>query len=126
MAECRRALWLLGVAPPLDHRGVLLAWRRRVAQTHPDRHLGDAAREAAAAARDRLGAGWVWAHAGLCWLTLAGRQPDREGGGQAGGPLLPHTLVYGLRCLRRAIAFLTTRGPLEKSRPVPLKVMPPG
>jgi hypothetical protein len=49
VAECRRALWLLGVAPPTDHRGVLVAWRKRVAQTHPDRHLGDAAREEAAA-----------------------------------------------------------------------------
>lgn len=52
-AECRRALWLLGVEPPLDARGVLQAWRRRVAQTHPDRHLGDAEREAAAATLTR-------------------------------------------------------------------------
>jgi hypothetical protein len=49
VAECRRALWLLGVVPPTDSKGVLVAWRKRVAQTHPDRHLGDAAREEAAA-----------------------------------------------------------------------------
>lgn len=53
MAECRRALWLLGIEPPTDAKGVLLAWRRRVAQTHPDRHLGDAAREEAAATLTR-------------------------------------------------------------------------
>ena len=53
VAECRRALWLLGVEPPLDEQGVLAAWRRRVAQTHPDRHLGDAAREEAAATLTR-------------------------------------------------------------------------
>jgi hypothetical protein len=51
VAECRRALWLLGVVPPTDRKGVLVAWRKRVAQTHPDRHLGDAAREEAAAKR---------------------------------------------------------------------------
>lgn len=52
-AECRRALWLLGVEPPLDGKAVLAAWRRRVAQTHPDRHLGDAGREEAAATLTR-------------------------------------------------------------------------
>ncbi len=53
VAECRRALWLLGITAPVDHQGVLKAWRRRVAQTHPDRHLGDAAREQAAATLTR-------------------------------------------------------------------------
>ena len=48
VAECRRALWLLGIEPPTDAKGVLLAWRRRVAQTHPDRHVGDPEREEAA------------------------------------------------------------------------------
>lgn len=53
VADCRRALWLLGVSPPLDHADVLQAWRRRVAQSHPDRHLGDARREEAAATLTR-------------------------------------------------------------------------
>ncbi len=53
VAECRRALWLLGVLAPVDHDGVLKAWRKRVAQTHPDRHIGDAAREQAAATLTR-------------------------------------------------------------------------
>ena len=48
VAECRRALWLLGLEPPVDSKAVLLAWRGRVAQTHPDRHVGDADRERAA------------------------------------------------------------------------------
>ena len=52
-ADCRRALWLLGVAPPLDHDGVLRAWRGRVAQAHPDRHVGDERREQAAATLTR-------------------------------------------------------------------------
>ncbi len=53
VADCRRALWLLGVTPPVDHAGVLRAWRARVAQTHPDRHLGDERREEAAATLTR-------------------------------------------------------------------------
>ncbi len=53
VADCRRALWLLGVVPPVDHAGVLKAWRARVAQAHPDRHLGDAKREQAAATLTR-------------------------------------------------------------------------
>ncbi|MFM7551246.1 MAG: hypothetical protein ACKO7Q_00130, partial [Actinomycetota bacterium] len=51
--DCRRALWLLGAQPPLDHAGVLKAWRGRVAQAHPDRHVGDERREQAAATLTR-------------------------------------------------------------------------
>ena len=53
VADCRRALWLLGAQPPLDHAGVLKAWRARVAQSHPDRHVGDERREQAAATLTR-------------------------------------------------------------------------
>lgn len=52
-ADCRRALWLLGAQPPLDHAGVLKAWRGRVARAHPDRHVGDERREQAAATLTR-------------------------------------------------------------------------
>jgi len=71
VAECRRALWLLGVVAPVDHAGVLKAWRKRVAQTHPDRHVGDEAREQAAATfRKKLG---------VVRVALTQRQTDSQG-----------------------------------------------
>jgi hypothetical protein len=35
---CARALWLLGLTPPVETEELTSAWRQRVARTHPDRH----------------------------------------------------------------------------------------
>ena len=46
--DCRRALWLLGLAPPVDAREVNASWRARVALSHPDLHAGTPAKAEAA------------------------------------------------------------------------------
>ncbi len=46
--DCARALWLLGLEPPVSARQLTAAWRERVVLTHPDRHLGDERRAHAA------------------------------------------------------------------------------
>ena len=80
--DCARALWLLGLEPPVGDRELAAAWRERVAQAHPDRHQDDAARRQAAetltralnAARDVLA---TWIDAGRDWPEpLAGRGPS--------------------------------------------------
>ena len=53
VADCRRALWLLGITAPVDSDGVVRRWRERVGKAHPDRHVGDPAREQAAATLTR-------------------------------------------------------------------------
>jgi hypothetical protein len=35
---CARALWLLGLTPPVEPDELTAAWRQRVARAHPDRH----------------------------------------------------------------------------------------
>jgi hypothetical protein len=75
--DCARALWLLGLTPPVDHDEVSTAWKQRVSRAHPDRHRGRGSREHAAEtltralndARDTLS--W-WIDQGLDW-------PDRRG-----------------------------------------------
>ncbi len=76
--ECARALWLLGLVPPVGTREVNAAWRARVARTHPDLH-GATTRKASAAetltralneAKDTL---LQWIDDGLPW-------PDASGG----------------------------------------------
>ena len=47
-SEVARALWLLGLVPPVEPSELTRAWRERVARTHPDLH-GDDARKAQAA-----------------------------------------------------------------------------
>ncbi len=46
--DCRRALWLLGLSAPVTADELTAAYRARVSQAHPDRHVGSAAREEAA------------------------------------------------------------------------------
>ncbi len=79
--DCARALWLLGLEPPVEPDELAAAWRERVAQAHPDRHQDDAGRRRAAetltralnAARDILA---TWIEAGRDWPEpLAGRAP---------------------------------------------------
>ncbi len=51
--DCARALWLLGLEAPVTGPEISAAYRTRVARTHPDRHAGSAAKEAAAATLTR-------------------------------------------------------------------------
>lgn len=76
--DCARALWLLGLTPPVSAEAVAAAWRERVARAHPDRHRGTAEREQAAEvltralneARDVL---VRWIDEGRPWPTSRGR-----------------------------------------------------
>lgn len=87
--DCARALWLLGLTPPVSAEAVAAAWRERVARAHPDRHRGAAEREQAAEvltralneARDVL---VRWIDEGRPWPTSRGRvvidlDPREEG-----------------------------------------------
>jgi len=47
-ADVARALWLLGLEPPVDERQLTVAWRGRVARTHPDLHIESDRRSEAA------------------------------------------------------------------------------
>jgi hypothetical protein len=72
--DCRRALWLLGLKPPVTARAVNQAWRARVARTHPDLHAASPQKSEAAAtltralneARDVL---LAWLAEGRPWPT---------------------------------------------------------
>jgi hypothetical protein len=46
--ECARALWLLGIEPPVTAAQLQAAYRARIAQAHPDLHLDSEARTEAA------------------------------------------------------------------------------
>src|SRR5439155_24514740 len=46
--ECARALWLLGLTPPVSGEQLTRAWRARVSRSHPDLHLASESRSAAA------------------------------------------------------------------------------
>ena len=47
-SECARALWLLGLQPPVDTDELAAAWKRRVARAHPDLHAVSEQRSEAA------------------------------------------------------------------------------
>ena len=36
--QCARALWLLGLQPPVEPDELARAWKQRVARSHPDLH----------------------------------------------------------------------------------------
>jgi hypothetical protein len=46
--ECARALWLLGLTPPVSGEELTRAWRARVSRSHPDLHVASESRSAAA------------------------------------------------------------------------------
>jgi hypothetical protein len=46
--DCARALWLLGLEPPVSAQQLAAAWRERVSRTHPDRHLESRSKSEAA------------------------------------------------------------------------------
>jgi hypothetical protein len=46
--DCSRALWLLGLSAPVTADELTAAYRARISQAHPDRHVGSAERSEAA------------------------------------------------------------------------------
>lgn len=76
--ECARALWLLGLVPPVSAREVNAAWRARVARTHPDLHGGD--RRKAEAAETLTRALNEAKDALLAWIADDLPWPDAAGG----------------------------------------------
>jgi len=75
--DCARALWLLGIEPPVTSAQLQAAYRARIAQAHPDLHLDSEARTEAAnvlsrainEARDLVS---DWIAAERDWPALAG------------------------------------------------------
>ena len=75
--DCARALWLLGIEPPVTSAQLQAAYRARIAQAHPDLHLDSEARTEAAnvlsrainEARDLVS---EWIAADRDWPALAG------------------------------------------------------
>ena len=75
--ECARALWLLGLVPPVSTREVNAAWRARVARTHPDLHAAttkkvDAAETLTRALNEAKDTLLRWIEEGLPWPDPAG------------------------------------------------------
>ncbi len=80
--QCARALWLLGLEPPVDERELARAWRTRVAQSHPDLHLASDTRSAAAnlltsALNDARKVVADWIDSGREWPVPAGDRPAK-------------------------------------------------
>ena len=81
--DCARALWLLGIEPPVTAAQLQAAYRARIAQAHPDLHLDSEARTEAAnvlsrainEARD-LVSDWISRRPGLAGAARA-RAPLR-------------------------------------------------
>jgi hypothetical protein len=83
--DCARALWLLGLEPPVDEAELSRAWKQRVARTHPDLHASSEQHSEAATvltralndARDTLAA---WIMAGREWPepSMGGRRAERR------------------------------------------------
>jgi hypothetical protein len=83
-ADCARALWLLGLTPPVDTEELARAWKQRVARSHPDLHAVSEQRSEAATvltralndARDTVQA---WIASGREWPqpSMGGRQAQR-------------------------------------------------
>jgi hypothetical protein len=75
--DCARALWLLGIEPPVTPAELQTAYRARIAQAHPDLHLDSEARTEAAnvlsralnEARDLVS---EWIAADRSWPALEG------------------------------------------------------
>ncbi|MDX6593538.1 MAG: hypothetical protein QOJ13_2734 [Gaiellales bacterium] len=100
-AECARALWLLGLEPPVERDELARAWKLRVARTHPDLHAQSERRSEAATvlttainqARDTVSA---WIDSGREWPAPSGKPkaPKRRRQQPAEATICRHT---GLR-----------------------------
>ena len=86
-ADVARALWLLGLEPPVDERELARAWRGHVARTHPDLHIESDRRAEAAtllttALNDARRVVAEWIDSGREWPaadggTVARPRPER-------------------------------------------------
>ncbi len=88
--DCARALWLLGLQTPVTADDLTVAYRARISQAHPDRHVGSAAREEAANTLTRalndaravvsewIGSGREWPRAPSAAATARGRPCRRS------------------------------------------------
>ncbi len=75
--QCARALWLLGLRAPVDDAQLASAWRARIRQAHPDRHVDSEDRVEAAtlltrALNDARAVVAEWIASGRPW-------PSRDG-----------------------------------------------
>jgi hypothetical protein len=80
--DCARALWLLGLNPPVTADQLTTAWRTRVSRAHPDRHIASQARTEAAHVMTRAlnEARMVvaeWIASGRDWPNARGRRELR-------------------------------------------------
>jgi hypothetical protein len=122
---CARALWLLGLTPPVTEDELTAAWRARITKAHPDRHAGSAERTDAAnvmtrALNDARAVVAEWIASGRDWPDGRGRRvvsladepepwPEREPE-PAPAPVCRHT---GLRRGDR-VRLWPYDGPLER------------
>ena len=88
-ADVARALWLLGLEPPVDERELARAWRGRVARTHPDLHIESDRRAEAAtllttALNDARRVVAEWIESGREWPAPDGGTVARPATGAAG------------------------------------------
>jgi hypothetical protein len=75
--QCARALWLLGLTPPVSERDLAAAFRARIRQAHPDRHVDSSARTNAATVLTRA---ITEARAVVAeWIDSGRDWPDRRG-----------------------------------------------
>jgi hypothetical protein len=84
-SECGRALWLLGLQPPVDADELARAWKQRVARTHPDLHARSQQRSEAAtvltrALNDARDIVQTWIESGRDWPepAMGGRRAPRR------------------------------------------------
>src|SRR5690242_2480450 len=71
-SQCARALWLLGLRPPVEEDELARAWKQRVARTHPDLHASSEQRSEAAtvltrALNDARDVVQAWIESGREW-----------------------------------------------------------
>ena len=121
---CARALWLLGLTPPVTDDELTAAWRARITKAHPDLHAGSARTDAAnvmtRALNDARSIVAEWIAEGRDWPAGRGRRvvsladepepwPEREPEPEP-APVCRHT---GLRRGDR-VRVWPYDGPLER------------
>ena len=90
--ECSRALWLLGLRPPVSERELRSAFKARLLRSHPDLHAGSDTRTHAAtvltrALNDARGVVAGWIESGRPWPGST--RPVWEDGWEDEDPLEP-------------------------------------
>jgi len=77
--DCARALWILGLTPPVSERDLAAAFRARISKAHPDRHVGsttltDAATTMTLALTEARSVVSDWIASGRDWPDGSGRR----------------------------------------------------